>query len=68
MSYVVTAPAVLGSVAAELELIAGVLHTANAAAAASTTAELAAASDEVSAAVALLFSGHGQAYQSLSVL
>ena len=42
------------------------LSAANATAAASTTAVIAAAEDEVSAAIASLFSGHGQQFQALS--
>jgi len=42
------------------------IASADAAAATSTTMVVAAAGDEVSAAIASLFSGHGQAYQSMS--
>ncbi|WP_156764704.1 PE family protein, partial [Mycobacterium sp. 1081908.1] len=66
MSFVVAAPAVLASAAADLHSIGAALTEANAAAAGSTTGLLAAGADEVSAAIAALFSGHGQAYQGLS--
>jgi hypothetical protein len=46
--------------------IESALNAANAAAATQTTSVLAAAEDEVSAAIAELLSGHGQAYQALS--
>lgn len=42
------------------------VSAANATAATPTLSALAAGADEVSAAVALLFAGHGQAYQALS--
>ena len=66
MSFVVAVPDVLQSAASELTTLASTLGAANAAAASPTTAMLAAAQDEVSAAIAALFSAHGQAYQSLS--
>ncbi len=49
----------------DLANIGSTLCTATSAAAAPTTAVLAAGADEVSAAVASLFSGHAQAYQAL---
>jgi hypothetical protein len=58
MSYLIAAPEILGSTATDLASIARTLNTANASAAAPTTGILAAAKDEVSAAVAALFSGH----------
>ncbi|KLO31946.1 PE family protein, partial [Mycobacterium haemophilum] len=66
MSFLMVAPDALGIAAADLASIGSTLNTANAAAAAQTTAMLAAAEDEVSAAIATLFSGHGQAYQAVS--
>jgi hypothetical protein len=66
MSYLIAAPEILGSTATDLASIARTLNTANASAAAPTTGILAAAKDEVSAAVAALFSGHAQAYQAAS--
>lgn len=66
MSYVVAAPEFLDSAATDLGGIATTLDAAHASAAARTTGILAAAEDEVSAAIAALFSGHGQAFQALS--
>jgi hypothetical protein len=66
MSFVVAVPEVLGTAATDLAKINSTLSTANAAAATQTTGVLAAAEDEVSAAIAELLSGHGQAYQALS--
>ncbi len=67
MSYLIAAPEALGSTATDLASIARTLNTANASAAAQTTKIVAAAKDEVSAAVAALFSDHAQAYQAASV-
>ena len=66
MSYLVAAPEFLVSAASDLEGIRSMLGAAHAAAAAPTAAVLAAGADEVSSAIASLFSGHGQAYQALS--
>ena len=66
MSYVVAVPEFVSSAASNLSNIGSGLNAANAAAAVPTTAVVAAAGDEVSAAIASLFSGHGQAYQALS--
>ncbi|ORB93621.1 hypothetical protein B1T44_02525, partial [Mycobacterium persicum] len=66
MSFVVASPKVLAAAAADVLRIGSNLRSANAAAAISTVAVSAPGADEVSAAVAWLFSGHGQAYQSLS--
>ncbi|CCK59264.1 Conserved protein of unknown function, PE-PGRS family protein [Mycobacterium canettii CIPT 140070010] len=57
----------LASAATDLAGIGSPLSAANAAAAAPTTAMLAAGADEVSAAVASLFARHAQAYQALSL-
>ena len=65
MSYVVAVPEFLGSAATDLSTIGSMLTAANAVAAVPTTGVLAAAEDEVSAAIAAVFSAHGQAYQSL---
>ncbi|EFD13451.1 PE-PGRS family protein [Mycobacterium tuberculosis T46] len=62
----VTIPEALAAVATDLAGIGSTIGTANAAAAVPTTTVLAAAADEVSAAMAALFSGHAQAYQALS--
>ncbi len=66
MSFVVTIPEALAAVATDLAGIGATIGPANAAAAVPTTTVLAAAADEVSAAMAALFSGHAQAYQALS--
>jgi hypothetical protein len=65
MSYLVVAPEFFASAASDLSNIGSSLTAAHAAASASTTAVVAAGTDEVSAAVASLFSGHGQAFQTL---
>lgn len=66
MSYVSAAPDTVAAAAADVAGIGSSLAEATAAAAASTTAVVTAAGDEVSAAIASLFSGHGQHYQALS--
>src|ERR1700756_4020482 len=66
MSYLVAAPEFLASTATDLSNIGSTLSAANAAAATQTTGVLAAAEDEVSAAIAALFSAHGQGFQALS--
>jgi triacylglycerol lipase len=66
MSFVVAAPEMLASAAADVAGIGSSLSAANAAAAAPTTAVTAAAGDEVSAAITSLFSRHAQQFQTLS--
>uniref|UniRef100_UPI0009DC3881 PE family protein n=1 Tax=Mycobacterium sp. UM_CSW TaxID=1370119 RepID=UPI0009DC3881 len=66
MSFVVAAPEVLTSAATDLEIIGSALTEAHTAAAGATTGVLAAGADEVSGAIAALFSDHGQAFQALS--
>jgi len=66
MSYLITAPEVLAAAATDAAGIGSSLNAANAAATTHTTAVIAAAEDEVSAAIASLFSGHGQQFQALS--
>ncbi|WP_261901069.1 PE family protein, partial [Mycobacterium marinum] len=66
MSFVITAPEALTAAATDLASLGSTIGAANAAAAAPTTAVLAAGADEVSAAVAALFDAQGQAYQLLS--
>jgi triacylglycerol lipase len=66
MSFVVAAPEMLASVAADVAGIGSSLSAANAAAAAPTTAVMAAAGDEVSAAITAVFSSHAQQFQALS--
>jgi hypothetical protein len=66
MSFVIAAPEALAAAASNLAGIESALSAANAAAGAHTTAVLAAGADEVSAAIAAVFSGHAQGYQALS--
>ncbi|WP_459797604.1 PE family protein, partial [Mycobacterium riyadhense] len=66
MSYLVTVPEILTSSAGELASIGSALNAANAAAATPTTAILAPGSDDVSAAIASVFSKEAQAYQALT--
>lgn len=66
MSFVNAAPDRLMAAARNLAGIGSTLNASNAAAAAPTLAVSAAASDQVSAAVAAFFSGHAQGYQKLS--
>ncbi|WP_156789278.1 PE family protein, partial [Mycobacterium intermedium] len=66
MSMLMVVPDELVGAAAQLQGIDSALRTANAAAAAPITQLLGAGADEVSAAVAALFSTQGQAYQRLS--
>ncbi len=66
MSFLTTAPDLLEAAASDLADIGSVVAQANAAAATPMTGVLAAAKDEVSTAVAALFSEYGQGYQALS--
>jgi PE family len=66
MSYVIAAPGMLAATAADVAGIGSSLSEANGAAAPATTRVIAAGSDEVSAAIASLFSSHGKAFQALS--
>jgi hypothetical protein len=66
MSYLLTMPDELVAAATNLAGIGSSLSAANVSAAPPTSAIVAAAGDEVSAAIASLFSGHAQAYQGLS--
>ena len=66
MAFVVAAPELLGQQPRDLADLAGSLSSANAAAATRTTVIIAAADDEVSVAIAALFSGHAHTYQALS--
>jgi hypothetical protein len=68
MSYVIAAPDMLAAAAADVAGIGSSLCEANGAAAASTTSVVAAGSDEVSAAIASVFSGHGKAFHGLTAL
>jgi len=66
MSYVIAAPEILTSAATDLATIGSNLSAAHTAAGGPTLAVMPAAADEVSAAVAHLFSQHGQEYQALA--
>ena len=66
MSLLGVVPELVESAAADLKSIGAELNAAHAAAAVPTTGLVAAGADEVSTAVAALFSGHGQAFQALS--
>jgi hypothetical protein len=63
MSFVVAVPEVLGSAATDLASLGSTISAANAAAASSTTGVVVAAGDEVSAAIAAMFSSHGRAFR-----
>lgn len=65
MSYVVTAPDLLAATAAQVENIGSAISAAGRAAMGPTTGLLAAAQDEVSAAIAQLFAGYGRQYHAL---
>ncbi|WP_139805119.1 PE family protein, partial [Mycobacterium intermedium] len=66
MSFVIASPDVLAAAATDLANLGSALGAANAAAVNPTTSILVAAGDEVSAAIAALFSQHAQGYQTLS--
>src|SRR5215472_58492 len=66
MSYLVAAPEFVASAATDLSHIGSGLTAANAVAAAPTTGVLAAAGDEVSAAIAAVFSAHAKDFQALN--
>jgi hypothetical protein len=66
MAYVSTAPAAIAAAATQLEGIGNSFAAESSAAATSTTAVAPAASDEVSALQAGVFSSYGQLYQTVS--
>ena len=66
MSDLIAAPEMLAAAASDIADVGSVLNAANLQAAANTTGVAAAAADQVSAAVASLFSGHAQQYQAFS--
>ena len=66
MTFVIAAPEIVAASASELARVGSTLGAANAVAAGPTTALMTAAADEVSAAIASLFSSHGQQFQALS--
>ena len=65
MSHLFTAPETLASTAADVESIGSAITTAGSNASGPTTGLLAAAEDEVSAAIANLFGAFGQDYQKV---
>src|ERR1700733_9872663 len=65
MSLLIVAPELLDSAATDLGTIGSALTAAHVSAAVPTTGLVAAGADEVSVAVAALFSGHGQQVQAL---
>ncbi|WP_136623031.1 PE family protein, partial [Mycobacterium pseudokansasii] len=67
MSLLIAAPDIMVSAATDLANIGAAISAANFTAAAPTTTVLAAAADEVSTAVAALFTSHAQAYQALGI-
>ena len=64
-TFVIAAPEALATASADLSGIAEAIKRATASAAPPTTGIAAAAADEVSAAIARLFGGYAQSYQSL---
>ncbi|WP_264960718.1 PE family protein, partial [Mycobacterium kiyosense] len=66
MSFVVVGSELLASAAADVAGIGSALEQAGSSAAVSTTRIAVAAGDEVSAAIAELFSGHGRQFQEVS--
>jgi triacylglycerol lipase len=66
VSYVVALPEMMSAASTEVASIGSAVTTANQGVASATTGVLAAAEDEVSAAIAAFFSAHGQGYQALS--
>ena len=66
MSTLIATPELITMAAKDLSNIGSTLSAAKSAAAAPTTGVLAAAEDEVSAAIAVVFSAHGQRFQALS--
>jgi hypothetical protein len=64
MANLITAPETLASTAADVQGIGSAINAARANAAGQTTGLLAAAEDEVSAAIANLFGAYGQEYQA----
>jgi PE family len=66
MSYVIAAPEMLASAAADLATIDSSLSAAHTAAAAPTVVLVPAAADEVSVSIAHLFSQHAEDYQAVA--
>jgi hypothetical protein len=66
VSILTAAPELITAAATDLRNIGSTLDAAKAVAVAPTTGLLAAGEDEVSAAIASLFTAHGQQFQTLS--
>ncbi len=66
MSYVLALPEMMSTAATDVSAIGSVVAKANQGVAGATTGIFAAAQDEVSVAIAALFSAHAQGYQALS--
>jgi hypothetical protein len=66
MSYVIAAPEIMTSAAADLAAIGSNVSAAHLVAAAPTTSVIPAAADEVSASIAHLFSQHAANYQAMA--
>jgi hypothetical protein len=66
MSYLIATPEMMAAAATDVAAIGSSLSEANAAAAAPTMGVLAAGADDVSAAIASMFTQHAAAYQGLS--
>ncbi len=67
MSFVTAVPEMVAGAATNLASLGSTISAAHAVAAAPTNGLAAAAADEVSAAIASLFSGHAREYQAVSV-
>ncbi len=65
MAYVVAAPHAVAAAATDLANVGSTIDAANAVASVPTTGELAAAADQVSAAIGSFFSGHAESYQAI---
>lgn len=65
MTQLLVDPQIITTVAADIDSIGSTIRAASAAAAAPTSGLLAAAADEVSAAIANLFGAHGQQFQAM---
>jgi PE family len=66
MSSLIAAPELITTAATDLANIGSTLNAAHAAAATQARGMLAAAEDEASAAIAAVFSAHGQGFQALA--
>ncbi|WP_156781333.1 PE family protein, partial [Mycobacterium gordonae] len=66
MTFMVVSPEMVAAAASDVAGIGSTISAANAAAAQSTTGLVSAAADEVSHAIAALFSGHAVGYQEFA--